>query len=79
MIRRQVVIEESQNRAVVQLARERGVGVSELIRDLIEREIDRSRSRQIERSAEALRDAYLADPDLQDFSVLDTEGLHEKG
>lgn len=79
MIRKQVVIEESQNRAVTELARQRGVSVSELIRELIDREIARGRNDRVRKAAEALREEYLKDPELQDFAVTEIEELDEKG
>lgn len=54
MVRKQVVVEESQNRAVTELARQRGVSVSELIRELIDREIARSRNDSVQKAAGTL-------------------------
>ena len=78
MVRAQVVIEESQQEALRKLARERGLSVSEVIRELIDREVARRELDRIRSAAAALRGAYLKDPDLTEFAALDVEGLDDE-
>ncbi len=79
MIRKQVMIEERQNRAATELARQRGLSFSELVRELIDREVAHSKDKQIQKAAEQLREAYLTDSDLREFEITEVEGLDETG
>ncbi|MFW5783136.1 MAG: ribbon-helix-helix protein, CopG family [Spirochaetota bacterium] len=79
MVRKQVVVGELQNEAATELARQRGVSFSELIRELIDREVANRRDEQIQRATEQLCDAYLTDSDLQSSEATEVEGLDETG
>ena len=79
MVRTQIVIEQSQQNALRELARERGVSVSEVIREMIDREVARRQADRVRLAALALRDSYLHDSDLTSFGVVEHEGLDDEG
>lgn len=54
-------------------AEARGISVSALVREALERELERSREQEIARVAEALAPFYSADEELTAFTALDGE------
>ncbi|TVQ28301.1 MAG: ribbon-helix-helix protein, CopG family [Spirochaetaceae bacterium] len=78
MVRTQVVLEQSQQIALRELARERGVSVSEVIRTMIDREVARRQADQVRLAATALRDSYVSNSDLTAFGVIEHEGLDDE-
>jgi hypothetical protein len=79
MVRTQIVIEESQRIAPNEIAQERGVSVSEVIRQMIGREVDRRELDRTRSAAEALRSTYLQDSGLSAFALREVEGLDDEG
>ena len=54
-------------------AKSRGVSVSALVRDALERELVRTREKDLERAARELAELYKTDSDLTAFTTLDGE------
>ena len=79
MIRTQIILKEAQRRVLEKLAHEQARSVSEVVREMIDTQLQVEFERRLRRAAESLRDEYLKDPELTAFSTLEGEAFHEEG
>jgi predicted DNA-binding ribbon-helix-helix protein len=79
MIRTQIILEETQHEALLQIAREEKRSLSDLVRALLDEQLCIHEQRQLAQAAELLRQDYLTDSELTAFTVLDGEAVHEAG
>ena len=79
MIRTQIILEEAQHEALLQIARQEKRSLSNLVRALLAEQLCIREQRQLAQAAELLRQDYLTDSELTAFTVLDGEAVHEAG
>jgi predicted DNA-binding ribbon-helix-helix protein len=79
MIRTQVILEEIQHKTLVQIARQEGRSLSDLVRAWLDEQLRLHEQRQLVQAAELLREGYLTDGELTAFTALDGEAGHEAG
>ncbi len=79
MVRTQLVLGETQRERLEKLARENGVSISALVREMIDRELARREESRLRSAAEKLRSEYINDRELNAFSSIEVEGLDDEG
>lgn len=72
-----VMLSESLLARIDQAAASRGISKSALVRLAIEKELERSKEKELRKVSEALAPLYKTDKELTAFSTLDAEGWHE--
>lgn len=73
LYRAQILLEKSQHETLSQIAREENRSLSEIVREMIERELRYRQRRQMMLSARELQADYSTDPALTEFTVLDND------
>jgi hypothetical protein len=73
LYRTQILLEKSQHEILTQIALEESRSLSELVRDMIERELRYRQRRQMLLAARELQADYVTDPELTAFSALDSD------
>ena len=73
LYRTQVLLEKSQHDTLSQIAKEESRSLSEIVREMIERELRYRQRRQMMLAARELQADYNTDPDLTAFTALDSE------
>ena len=73
LYRTQILLEKSQHETLTQIAQEENRSLSELVREMIERELRYRQRRQMLLAARELQADYATDPDLTAFSALDID------
>lgn len=71
MRRTQIILKDDQHEALVKIARTEKQSVSEIIRQIVERELKRRQKEKMLRAADIMRDEYLTNTALTAFNVLD--------
>ncbi len=71
--RTQVLLEKSQHEMLTQIAKEESRSLSEIVREMIERELRYRQRRQIMLAAQELQADYNTDPELTAFTSLDSD------
>jgi hypothetical protein len=84
LYRAQILLEKSQHETLTQIAEEESRSLSEIVREMIDRELRYRQRRQMWLAAHELQADYNTDPDLNDFSALDSDDFlfgdeNEKG
>ena len=79
MVRTQIVLKETQRRAIEKLAHEQEQSVSEIVRRMIDAQLRVENERRLREAADSLRDDYLNDPELTVFSSIEGDAFHEEG
>ena len=69
--RTQILLEKSQHEALTQIAREESRSLSEIVREMIDRQLQYRQRRQMLMAARELQADYLTNPDLTEFTDLD--------
>ena len=69
--RTQVLLEKSQHEILSQIAKEESRSLSEIVREMIERELRYRQRRQMMLAAQELQADYNTDPELTAFTSLD--------
>ena len=69
--RTQIMLERSQHQMLTSIAREENRSVSDLVREMIERELRYRQRRQIMLAARELQADYMTNPALTEFTALD--------
>ena len=75
----QIVLKETQRRAIEKLAHEQAQSVSEIVRRMIDAQLRVENDRRLRKAADSLRDDYLNDPELRAFSSIEGDAFHEEG
>ena len=73
LYRTQVLLEKSQHEILTQIAKEESRSLSEIVREMIERELRYRQCRQMMLAARELQADYTTDPELTAFTALDSE------
>jgi metal-responsive CopG/Arc/MetJ family transcriptional regulator len=79
MQRTQISLEPEQRQALTEIARRERRSLSEVIRQMIDEQIQARQQRQLEQAAQALLTDYQANPELSAFSALDGQDFHAQG
>jgi hypothetical protein len=73
LYRAQILLEKSQHETLTQIAHEESRSLSEVVREMIDRELRYRQRRQMMLAARELQGDYNTNPDLNDFNTLDGE------
>jgi hypothetical protein len=73
LYRAQILLEKSQHEILSQIAQEESRSLSEIVREMINRELRYRQRRQMMLAARELQSDYTTNPDLNEFNVLDGE------
>ena len=73
MVRTQIILKEEQRRALEKIAHEKARSVSEVVREMIDVQLQLEKERRLRDAAESLRKDYLNDPELTAFLAIDME------
>jgi hypothetical protein len=71
--RTQILLEKSQHQILTLIAEEEKRSISEIVREMIERELRFRQRRQMLLAARELQADYTTNPDLTEFTALDTD------
>lgn len=71
--RTQILLEKSQHQMLILIANEENRSVSEVVREMIERELRYRQRRQMLLAAHELQADYRTDSNLTEFTALDSE------
>ena len=71
--RTQILIEKSQHQILSLIAEEENRSISDIVREMIERELRFRQRRQMLLAARELQADYIANPDLTEFTTLDAD------
>ena len=77
--RAQILLEKSQHEVLVQIAAEESRSLSEIVRDMIARELRYRQRRQIRLAARELQADYAAGHELTEFTALDGDDFLFEG
>lgn len=73
----EIFLEPEERAALEQIAKEAGLGISDVIRDLLRVRIRHNQRARMRESAKLMADAYQTDKELTAFSDLDGEATSE--
>jgi len=73
LYRTQILLEKSQHETLSKIAKEESRSLSEIVREMIERELRYRQRRQMMLAARELQADYTTDPELMAFTALDSE------
>lgn len=73
LYRTQVLLEKSQHEILSQIANEESRSLSDVVREMIDRELRYRQRRQMLLAARELQADYTTDPELTAFTVLDSD------
>ena len=73
LYRTQILLEKSQHETLSQIAQEESRSLSEIVREMIDRELHYRQRRQMMLAARELQADYKTDPDLTEFSAIDVD------
>jgi hypothetical protein len=73
LYRTQLLLEKSQHETLSKIAKEESRSLSEVVREMIERELRYRQRRQMMLAARELQADYTTDPELTAFTCLDSE------
>jgi hypothetical protein len=71
--RTQILLEKTQHQILTLIAEEENRSLSEVVREMIERELRYRQRRQMMLAARELQADYKTDPSLTDFTALDSD------
>ncbi len=73
LYRTQILLEKSQHETLSQIAQEESRSLSEIVREMIDRELHYRQRRQMMLAARELQADYNTDPTLTEFSAIDVD------
>jgi hypothetical protein len=73
LYRTQILLEKSQHESLSQIAQEESRSLSEIVREMIDRELRYRQRRQMLLAARKLQADYSTNSDLTDFTALDAD------
>ena len=73
LFRAQILLEKSQHETLSQIAQAESRSLSEVVREMIDRELRYRQRRQMMLAARELQADYTTNPDLNEFNTLDSE------
>ena len=76
MYRTQVLLEPEQHEALTEIARQEKRSLSDLVREMLQKQLEERKRQDLAQAAEALLADYQNDPELTAFTALDSEDFH---
>ncbi len=76
MHRTQILLEPEQHKALAEIARRERRSISDLIREMLQKQLEERKKKHLEMAAKALLEDYQNDPELTAFTALDAEDFH---
>jgi hypothetical protein len=76
MYRLQILLNPEQQQALKEISRKEKRSISDLIRDMVDRQLAERKNLELTAAAQALLSDYQNDPELTSFSILDGDELH---
>lgn len=73
LFRAQILLEKSQHETLTQIAQEESRSLSEIVREMIDRELRYRQRRQMMLAARELQEDYSTNPALNEFNALDSD------
>ena len=79
MQRTQIMLEPEQHKILTELAHSQNRSLSDLIREMLGRQLELNRQQELSRAAQALLPDYESDPELTAFTAIDGDSFHAEG
>ena len=79
MVRTQILLEPEQHETLKEMARREKRSISEIVREMLDKQIKEQQRRRLFASPRELLADYQVDPELTAFTALDGEDFHAKG
>ena len=76
MHRTQILLEQEQHKALTEIAKRENRSLSDLVREMLEKQLEEHKKMELAAAAKALLPDYQGDPELTAFTALDAEGVH---
>jgi predicted DNA-binding ribbon-helix-helix protein len=76
MYRTQILLDPEQHKALVEIARRERRSLSDLVREMLDKQLEEQRKSDLAAAAKVLLADYQNDPELTAFSALDAEDFH---
>jgi predicted CopG family antitoxin len=76
MYRTQILLEPDQHKSLVEIANREKRSLSDLVREMIQKQLDERKKQDLAYAAKSLLADYQSDSDLTAFTSLDGEGFH---
>ncbi len=76
MHRTQILLEPEQHKALTEIARREKRSLSDVVREMLEKQLEEHKKIELAKAAKALLPDYQDNPDLTAFTALDTEDFH---
>ncbi len=76
MYRTQILLEPEQHEALAEIARREKRSLSDVVREMLQKQLEERKKTAMELAAKALLADYQGDPDLTAFSSLDAEDFN---
>jgi predicted DNA-binding protein len=76
MQRTQILLEPEQHKALVEIARREKRSLSDLVREMVEKQLEERKKQDLTMAAKALLADYQGDAELTAFTALDAEDFH---
>lgn len=76
MYRTQILLEPEQHKALAEIAQREKRSLSDLVREMLQKQIEERKKQDLASAAKALLADYQGDADLTAFTALDAEDFH---
>ncbi len=76
MYRTQILLEPEQHKILTEIARRENRSLSDVIREMVDKQIAERKQVALSAAAEALLEDYQKDPELTAFQILDEDDFH---
>jgi hypothetical protein len=77
--RTQLLLDPEQHKALAEIARREKRSLSDVVRTMLQQQLEERKKRDLEIAAQALLADYQSDPELTAFSALYAEDFHAQG
>jgi predicted CopG family antitoxin len=79
MYRAQILLDPEQHKALAEIARREKRSLSDLVREMLQNQLEERKKQDLELAAQALLADYQDNPELTVFTTLDPEDFHAQG
>jgi hypothetical protein len=76
MYRTQILLDPEQHKALAEIARQEKRSLSDVVRQMLQTQLEALRQKKLEQAARVLLADYEANPELTAFSTLDADDFH---
>ena len=76
MHRTQILLEQEQHEGLAQIARSENRSLSDVVREMLQKQLEERKRQDLATAAEALLADYQTDPELTAFAALDADDFH---